>query len=711
MTEHSRIHSSLPATSAAKGMQVFHSMPHGMKPAYESASQGKSSQTTSTVPEAQASAPESSEHEAASAVLPYGGDLMAAMRAGDRDAIKVLMAARQAATAQQLTAPPADSDTESEHVSDDEDEEASDQQGQEEEQVRQLFTSVLSIAGEAPQIFATKASAPGGKKTCGICFDEWPADDESNSTECPGGHCFCNDCLNNHIKEELTSKGTLPYCPMSSECGHVLAPHQVQHVIMKKSETELERKMLADRYILLEQRAGLQAIGAFPCIQCDDWMVPSRPGRQERVQCPSCGETFCSLCRRRPYHFRVPCDATDAVEDCWAAWVREKRTEYLSELGVEHAKLLEQLKEEDKRELDALQQRADDFQAMERWKAQNCRVCPKCNRCIQKLGGCDSMVCGQDYHGGQIQNGCGHRFAWSKAKQYQPQDKSHHLKMMQDEFGKRKKQQHQQRQLWEIASSSFLRCAACKAVMQGPCFLCLNCNCLALCLGCHSKPGPHGKHSKQHGPQHIFRIVWEPKDLLKIDIQVLQRHAEFGPDPRSQARSSRGTKRGMMALCGRELLLRAISGESTAEIPLSERATCEGFLHKPKGKRMFMIGGCYHQRYFRLVDRSLHYFEKRPEREAQFAAPRGIIELAECADCMAEGNVVRLDFHVAVHLGHRKQGFLGRSTHTGDRLGLIAVDEEDAKRWVNAIMPVIKNWMPRPHVIEADSEECCAIRN
>lgn len=28
------------------------------------------------------------------------------------------------------------------------------------------------------------------------------------------------------------------------------------------------------------------------------------------------------------------------------------------------------------------------------------------------------MVCGQNYHGGDIQNGCGHRFNWLQAEMY-----------------------------------------------------------------------------------------------------------------------------------------------------------------------------------------------------------------------------------------------------------------------------------------------------
>lgn len=40
------------------------------------------------------------------------------------------------------------------------------------------------------------------------------------------------------------------------------------------------------------------------------------------------------------------------------------------------------------------------------------KKCPKCGRLIEKLEGCDAMVCGNDAHGGNAQNGCGHSFSW-----------------------------------------------------------------------------------------------------------------------------------------------------------------------------------------------------------------------------------------------------------------------------------------------------------
>ena len=65
--------------------------------------------------------------------------------------------------------------------------------------------------------------------------------------------------------------------------------------------------------------------------------------------------------------------------------------------------------------------RREEFERMEKWKEENCKVCPRCSRVIEKLEGCDMMTCGTDTHRGEganRQNGCGHEFLWSQAQPY-----------------------------------------------------------------------------------------------------------------------------------------------------------------------------------------------------------------------------------------------------------------------------------------------------
>ena len=52
------------------------------------------------------------------------------------------------------------------------------------------------------------------------------------------------------------------------------------------------------------------------------------------------------------------------------------------------------------------------LQADENLKAQRCKLCPNCQRVIERIDGCDTMVCGSNAHGGNQQNGCNTRFSW-----------------------------------------------------------------------------------------------------------------------------------------------------------------------------------------------------------------------------------------------------------------------------------------------------------
>ncbi len=76
-----------------------------------------------------------------------------------------------------------------------------------------------------------------------------------------------------------------------------------------------------------------------------------------------------------------------------------------------------QMNENEKRNGD-LRRRYEELMRDEEYKTKNCRLCPSCKRVVQRLEGCDTMICGQDAHGGNIQSGCGTKFNWTKAQPY-----------------------------------------------------------------------------------------------------------------------------------------------------------------------------------------------------------------------------------------------------------------------------------------------------
>ncbi|CAF4730155.1 unnamed protein product [Rotaria sp. Silwood2] len=103
------------------------------------------------------------------------------------------------------------------------------------------------------------------------------------------------------------------------------------------------------------------------------WIIEAEdPNERFRVSCPLCNKEFCSPCNQQ-YHYYTTCD-----------------------------------------QLPQITQRCL-FQYNE-----NCRICPSCKRVVERLEGCDSMIRGQDAHGGNVQSGCGAKFNWAQAQQYTP---------------------------------------------------------------------------------------------------------------------------------------------------------------------------------------------------------------------------------------------------------------------------------------------------
>jgi hypothetical protein len=65
-----------------------------------------------------------------------------------------------------------------------------------------------------------------------------------------------------------------------------------------------------------------------------------------------------------------------------------------------------------------LRRRYEELMNDEQYKTQSCRLCPSCKRVVQRLEGCDTMICGRDAHGGNVQSGCGTKFNWAQAQPY-----------------------------------------------------------------------------------------------------------------------------------------------------------------------------------------------------------------------------------------------------------------------------------------------------
>lgn len=61
-----------------------------------------------------------------------------------------------------------------------------------------------------------------------------------------------------------------------------------------------------------------------------------------------------------------------------------------------------------------LEDRLREFQEGEKTLVKMFKACPHCLRCVERISGCDSVICGNGSPG----VGCGKPFNWSKANAY-----------------------------------------------------------------------------------------------------------------------------------------------------------------------------------------------------------------------------------------------------------------------------------------------------
>ncbi len=153
--------------------------------------------------------------------------------------------------------------------------------------------------------------------------------------------------------------------------------------------------------------------------------------------------------------------------------------------------------------------------ADKKYKATNCRLCPHCGRVVQHLGGCSSMVCARDYHGGNDQSGCGQNFTWDQAKPYVPAPNRKPEEVMRDLLNPENKLVvHENIKCVKVKISfsnneNFFRCDGCHETVRGIRFDCIHCPSLIYCEKCEQKLTLlHSNQNNQEGkPQHVFQLI------------------------------------------------------------------------------------------------------------------------------------------------------------------------------------------------------------
>lgn len=133
-------------------------------------------------------------------------------------------------------------------------------------------------------------------------------------------------------------------------------------------------------------------------------------------ECSSCRRGYCCVCFAMPHPGRSCFAAARATED----WGHFLRAVAAAEGGAEGMQGTGH-----HRKVASLLLRLEQGKADREYTAKHCRRCPGCARLIEKLSGCDSMICGRDYHsdsGLGAGQGCGCSFKWSQLPEIKGED-------------------------------------------------------------------------------------------------------------------------------------------------------------------------------------------------------------------------------------------------------------------------------------------------
>ncbi|CAF3501844.1 unnamed protein product [Rotaria sp. Silwood1] len=339
-------------------------------------------------------------------------------------------------------------------------------------------------------------------RVCDICMDTCVYDDIF-VFGCEEHHKLCYGCFETSCTTKMNSNEILT-CGM---CAYELQEGEIKQLRVSADQ----KKQYLDYQI--QKTFNAYAGSTRGVIKCPNqackWVAEAQnPNDRFQVQCPLCGYEFCSLCNQQ-YHFRTTCQQIPEITQRWFFWCNTERGNYWQARAQQDASFREQLEDFERQRAANIQrnqelaQRYNELLADENFKAQNCRLCPHCQRVVQRLSGCDSMVCGQNYHGGDQQSGCGQRFQWPQAHPYVPitntgpQQVANNLAAPEQQ---------------KLIVHQGVQCDTCHNEVQGIRFDCVHCASLIFCEKCEQRSTLEHSNAirDQQKQQHVFQLISQP---------------------------------------------------------------------------------------------------------------------------------------------------------------------------------------------------------
>ncbi|XP_076626401.1 E3 ubiquitin-protein ligase RNF14 isoform X2 [Colletes latitarsis] len=204
--------------------------------------------------------------------------------------------------------------------------------------------------------------------TCKICFVDKIGEHCTQFLPC--SHVFCKDCIRSYLEVKIKDGNVQNICCPDEKCTSEATPAQIKDLV----SSELFAKY--DSILLNATLDTMMDIVYCPRRSCQ-YPVTREPNEQ-MANCPVCQYAFCIYCKM-VYHGIEPCKV-------YSAETHQLVTEYQE---ASNDKKLQMEQRYGKKQLQSLVDNA----MSENWIKSNSQKCPKCNAAIEKLDGCNKMVC------------------------------------------------------------------------------------------------------------------------------------------------------------------------------------------------------------------------------------------------------------------------------------------------------------------------------
>ncbi|XP_055341536.1 uncharacterized protein LOC129590367 [Paramacrobiotus metropolitanus] len=256
--------------------------------------------------------------------------------------------------------------------------------------------SMLQVfRSHAAKVEACQAAGLDARRTfdCDICFDHRPVMAALIFSGC--GHYFCRRC----VAQDLTIKiqdAVLDLTCLAKDCKSKVDVTLLRTLVDHKTfqrYCDLTTEVFVDNSVLMVR---------CPRKECS---VPMElhPDAPRELRCLTCDYHFCATCKNKA-HPGTPCltdEQKKQIRDEWNAADERRREEMRKQYGAENIKFAFQDAES------------------EEWITQNSKPCPKCKTPIQKVSGCNKMIC--------TSKGCRTYFCWLCLAVLPPEDPYRHF--------------------------------------------------------------------------------------------------------------------------------------------------------------------------------------------------------------------------------------------------------------------------------------------